>query len=93
MEKSIRAIKRDKLPEHRIQIKSWTVRDKTYDIRNVWYDLDKEEFLTYNPHYGGLIVIKIYGKTHRSVMIHDSEGNIHSASCKKLVKQNQTIST
>ena len=51
--------------------------------------IDKEEFLTYNPHYGGLIVIKIYGKTHRSVMIHDSEGNIHSASCKKLVKQNR----
>ena len=84
----VRAIPRERLPEHRIQIKTWTVKGKTFKIPNMWYDLDNKEFLTYNQRYG-LCVVKTleFGYTH-SVSVKDVDGKPHIASIKKIIEQN-----
>ena len=89
MEKSVverkRAIPRERLPEHRIQIKTWSVNGQTFIIPNMWYDLDKDEFVRYSSRYGLYLVKKFRVK---SIFLVDVNSKYHTASCKKLIEQN-----
>ena len=83
-----RAIPRDKLPENKLIIRSWTSKGKTYKLPNVWYDLDNKEFLTYDSRFG-LHVIKPFNRDYGvSVYVRDSEGITHSISTRVLIEQN-----
>lgn len=84
----VRAIPRDKLPENRIQIKTWTNKSGTiFVIPNVWYDLDKDEFVRYSQRFGLHVLKKTREKY---VMLFDNNSKEHLVSCYKLILQNRT---
>lgn len=80
--------KREGMPKNFVILRKCELRGKTYTLRNHWYDIDADEFLTYTDRFG-LYVMKKCGLNLTQITVRDVDGINHTISCRKIVEQNR----